>query len=117
MENLNVDEKVVESIVPEDEKTTVTIEQEEQIEEQVPKIKENTQELNQIEIPTEAKSEEDNNSLDNLKKALEEKKKEVELKQDDLKSKLESLKTEKTTSNETLKAEDLLNKLNNIKEK
>lgn len=112
MENLNVDEKVVESIVPEEEKTpnVETVEQEEKVEE-----KPSEETVN--EIQKEETSKETNNSLDNLKKALDEKKKEVELKQDDLKAKLESLKNEKTTSNETLKAEDLLNKLNNIKEK
>lgn len=113
MENLNVDEKVLESIVPEEEKTIVTVVQKEKIEEQATEVKEDNEAL---EIPKEIKTEA-NNSLDNLKKALDEKKKEVELKQDDLKAKLESLKNEKTVSSESLNAEDLLNKLNSMKEK
>ena len=55
-------------------------------------------------------------SLDGLKKALEEKQKEVTIKQDDLKAKLEGLKQTQPKSNETIKAEDLLNKLNSMKE-
>lgn len=125
MENLNVDEDVKESIVPEEEKSEIpkTIE---------PEITNKEVLEKEIEIPAPAsKSIEDvvetpkvvesnidtTVSLDNLKNALEEKQKEVSTKQDDLKAKLEGLKKEHPKSNETMKAEDLLNKLNSMKEK
>lgn len=95
LEDLDVDEAVVESIVPEEEKT---IELETSVQEEV-NVNEVTQEDKKVEETTTqniTKEEKENtNSLDNLKKALDEKKKEVELKQDDLKAKLESLKQNK----------------------
>ena len=124
MENLNVDEEVKESIVPEEERTEMpkTIESEMGVnydpniekEIEVPNVL--PEEV--IETPKVVETEAEKTvSLDGLKKALEEKQKEVTLKQDDLKSKLEGLKKEQTKSNETMKAEDLLNKLNSMKEK
>lgn len=94
MENLNVDEEVKETIIPEEEKTIV---KEEPVEESNEINSTGNNEAEKGEESTdkeETKTEEQetNNSLDDLKKALEEKKKEVELKQDDLKAKLESLK-------------------------
>lgn len=116
MENLNVDEAVKESIIPEEEKTeekvTEPIEETEPIVETVAETATVEPEQKEVIVP-----EETNNSLDNLKKALEEKKKEVNLKQDELKAKLEGLKQPKITTDETVKAEELLNKLNNLKEK
>lgn len=53
-------------------------------------------------------------NLDDLKIAMEDKKKEVELKQDELKQKLFNLKNSKIKSEETKKAEDLLNKLKDV---
>ena len=111
MENLNIDEDVKESIIPEEEKTIKK--------EEISPIEPNIDIVEPVKEKVEEVIKEDNkpatnNSLDNLKKALEEKKKEVSLKQDDLKSKLESLKKEKKKSEETLKAEDLLNKLNSM---
>lgn len=75
----------------------------------IPSLKEETVE--------ETKEEEINKttSLDDLKSALESKQKENLNKQDDLKSKLDNLKKE-NESKETMKAEDLLNKLNKMKE-
>lgn len=124
MENLNVDEEVKESIVPEEERTEMpkTIESEMGVnydpniekEIEVPNVL--PEEV--IETPKVVETEAEKTvSLDGLKKALEEKQKEVTLKQDDLKAKLEGLKREQTKSNETIKAEDLLNKLNSMKEK
>ena len=125
MENLNVDEDVKESIVPAEEKSIEKpkVEEnnivEENVEEeiQVPEVKEEkTTDI--IETPKIAEPVTTATvSLDGLKKALEEKQKEVTLKQDDLKAKLEGLKKEQPKSNETIDAEDLLNKLNSMKEK
>lgn len=116
MENLNVDEAVKESIIPEEEKTeekvAEPIEETEPIVETVAETATVEPEQKEVIVP-----EETNNSLDNLKKALEEKKKEVNLKQDELKAKLEGLKQPKITTDETVKAEELLNKLNDLKEK
>ena len=81
MENLNVDENVLENIVPEEEKTEIKDELE------VKEVKET--------IVEEVKEPETNNKLDALKKALDDKKQEINLKQDDLKAKLESLKQNK----------------------
>ena len=116
--------EVKESIVPEEERTEMpkTIESEMGVnydpniekEIEVPNVL--PEEV--IETPKVVETEAEKTvSLDGLKKALEEKQKEVTLKQDDLKSKLEGLKKEQTKSNETMKAEDLLNKLNSMKEK
>ena len=69
MESLNVDEKVLENIVPEEEKTPI----------KESKIEENEEKLEETIETTK------NNSLDALKKALDEKKQEISLKQDDLK--------------------------------
>ena len=125
MENLNVDEDVKESILPEEEKSIEkpkveenNIVQENVGEEiQVQEVKEekitDTIETPKIAEPVTTATV----SLDGLKKALEEKQKEVTLKQDDLKAKLEDLKKEQPKSNETIDAEDLLNKLNSMKEK
>ena len=115
MENLNVDEAVLENIVPEEEKTLEkVIEEVEVTEPRKETVEENTTVHEEKE---ELKPVETNSSLDSLKKALEEKKNEVNMKQNELKAKLEGLKQQKTNSNETLKAEELLNKLNDFKEK
>lgn len=117
MENLNVDEDVKESIVPEEEKTVVSTNDmlnKEEVE--MPCIASSEEEV--VETPQVLETEIENTvSLDGLKKALEEKQKEVSISQDDLKNKLNNLKKEETKSNETIKAEDLLNKLNSLKEK
>lgn len=111
MENLNVDEDVKESIVPDIEKT------EKKTEEPV-KVEEEIKVLNTDTIPeVKEESPKVENSLDNLKIALEDKKREVNSKQDELKAKLASLKKENTVSKEALNADDLLNKLNEMKEK
>lgn len=117
MENLNVDEDVKASIVPEEEKTVVSTNDmlnKEEVE--MPCITSSKEEV--VETPQVLETEiEKTVSLDGLKKALEEKQKEVSISQDDLKNKLNNLKKEETKSNETMKAEDLLNKLNSLKEK
>ena len=127
MENLNVDEEVKDNIVPEDEKSVETknVEVQSVISEETSAVNEASNE-EEIELPkVEEKIEtpqvvekklENTVSLDGLKKALEEKQKEVTIKQDDLKAKLEGLKQAQPKSNETIKAEDLLNKLNSMKE-
>lgn len=127
MENLNVDEEVKDNIVPEDEKSVETknVEVQSVISEETSAVNEASNE-EEIELPkVEEKIEtpqvvekklENTVSLDGLKKALEEKQKEVTIKQDDLKAKLEGLKQTQPKSNETIKAEDLLNKLNSMKE-
>ena len=127
MENLNVDEEVKDNIVPEDEKSVETknVEVQSVINEETSAVNEASNE-EEIELPkVEEKIEtpqvvekklENTVSLDGLKKALEEKQKEVTIKQDDLKAKLEGLKQTQPKSNETIKAEDLLNKLNSMKE-
>lgn len=117
MENLNVDEDVKKSIVPEEEKTVVStndILNKEEIE--MPCVVSNKEEV--IETPKILETAVENTiSLDGLKKALEEKQKDISISQDDLKTKLNNLKKEEIKSNETIKAEDLLNKLNSMKEK
>ena len=127
MENLNVDEEVKDNIVPEEEKSVETknVEVQSVISEETSAVNEVSNE-EEIELPkVEEKIEtpqvvekklENTVSLDGLKKALEEKQKEVTIKQDDLKAKLEGLKQTQPKSNETIKAEDLLNKLNSMKE-
>lgn len=127
MENLNVDEEVKDNIVPEEEKSVETknVEVQSAINEETSAVNEASNE-EEIELPkVEEKIEtpqvvekklENTVSLDGLKKALEEKQKEVTIKQDDLKAKLEGLKQTQPKSNETIKAEDLLNKLNSMKE-
>lgn len=115
MENLNVDEAVKESIIPDEEKTEEKVVEEPEI--TVPIAETVDENVTVQEEKDEAIQEDTNNSLDNLKKALEEKKKEVNLKQDELKAKLEGLKQPKITTDETVKAEELLNKLNDLKEK
>lgn len=127
MENLNVDEEVKDNIVPEEEKSVETknVEVQSVINEETSAVNEASNE-EEIELPkVEEKIEtpqvvekklENTVSLDGLKKALEEKQKEVTIKQDDLKAKLEGLKQTQPKSNETIKAEDLLNKLNSMKE-
>lgn len=127
MENLNVDEEVKDNIVPEDEKSVESknVEVQSVINEETSAVNEASNE-EEIELPkVEEKIEtpqvvekklENTVSLDGLKKALEEKQKEVTIKQDDLKAKLEGLKQTQPKSNETIKAEDLLNKLNSMKE-
>ena len=112
LDNLNVDEDVKENIVPEEEKT---VEVEEKSNDSI--NEEVTVSLDETKEEIENKKEEPENSLDNLKKALEDKKKEVELKQDDLKAKLQGLKEEKKEKTDALNPEDLLNKLNELKEK
>lgn len=127
MENLNVDEEVKDNIVPEEEKSVETknVEVQSVISKETSAVNEASNE-EEIELPkVEEKIEtpqvvekklENTVSLDGLKKALEEKQKEVTIKQDDLKAKLEGLKQAQPKSNETIKAEDLLNKLNSMKE-
>lgn len=124
MENLNVDEDVKESIVPEKEKSEIPqiiepeITNKEVLEKEIEIPVSASKSIEEVETPKVVESNIDATvSLDNLKKALEEKQKEVSTKQDDLKAKLEGLKKENTKSNETMKAEDLLNKLNSMKEK
>lgn len=124
MENLNVDEDVKESIVPEEEKSEISqiiepeITNKEVMEKEIEIPTPASKSIEEVETPKVAESNIDATvSLDNLKKALEEKQKEVSIKQDDLKAKLEGLMKENTKSNETMKAEDLLNKLNSMKEK
>lgn len=127
MENLNVDEEVKDNIIPEEEKSVESenIQVQSVINEETSAVNEASNE-EEIELPkVEEKIEtpqvvekklENTVSLDGLKKALEEKQKEVTIKQDDLKAKLEGLKQTQPKSNETIKAEDLLNKLNSMKE-
>lgn len=103
LDNLNVDKDIKEEIVPIEEKT---IEEEKSIEEDNLKLQDETK-------ITKEKKENNLSNLDELKASLEKKKEEVNTKQDDLKSKLENLNNNKP-SNETLKAEDLLNKLNSL---
>ncbi len=127
MENLNVDEEVKDNIVPEEEKSVETknVEVQSVISEETSVVNEvsNKEEIElpkveeKIETPQVVEKKLENTvSLDGLKKALEEKQKEVTIKQDDLKAKLEGLKQTQPKSNETIKAEDLLNKLNSMKE-
>lgn len=124
MENLNVDEDVKESIVPEEEKSEISqiiepeITNKEVMEKEIEIPTPASKSIEEVETQKVAESNIDVTvSLDNLKKALEEKQKEVSTKQDDLKAKLDVLKKEHPKSNETMKAEDLLNKLNSLKEK
>lgn len=122
MENLNVDEAVMESIVPDSEKSDTSVKSEKAVE--IPRTVSEVESKDislenkeSIETPKTVEIKGNTSSLDGLKRALEEKKKETNLKSDDLKAKLDELNAVKDNNSEAMKAEELLNKLNAMKEK